>query len=91
MSHPRVGGSEQPSAGMTAGADERPVMQDVGQGYKIWANSPVTTAAGQAGQGNRAEAGETYTARGGAIAQPSCRVAPGAVTSAAAMGLIDAG
>lgn len=36
---------------MTAGADERPVMQDVGQGYKIWANSPVTTAAGQAGQG----------------------------------------
>jgi len=33
---------------MTAGPDERPVMQDVGQGYKIWANSPVTTVAGQA-------------------------------------------
>jgi hypothetical protein len=50
---------------MTAGPDERPVMQDVGQGYKIWANSPVTTVAGQAGQGDRAEAGETCAARGG--------------------------
>jgi hypothetical protein len=47
---------------MTAGPDERPVMQDVGQGYKIWANSPVTTVAGQAGQGDRAEAGETCAA-----------------------------
>jgi hypothetical protein len=50
---------------MTAGPDERPVMQDVGQGYKIWANSPVTTVAGQAGQGDRTEAGETCAARGG--------------------------
>ena len=70
---------------MTAGADERPVMQDVGQGYKIWANSPVTTAAGQAGRAMRPKPAKPT--RPVAVPSPSHRAGTprqGAVTSAAA-------